>query len=84
MTEAELLETIRAMAATDEDGFTTLELAKRIGCSESRAYSAVVTLVDAGKLRAVMVRRTSRHGKPITICGYAPSGGGHADAAAKA
>jgi predicted transcriptional regulator len=71
MTESEMLEMIRAMACAADDGFTTNDIAERVGCNKHSAYRALAKLVDAGKLRTVILRRTTRHGRSASIPGYA-------------
>lgn len=69
MTEAELLNQIRQMAANGS-GFTTRQIAAKCGITQSRAYTILVALLDAGKIRPAVVQIVDRHGKTTTVPGY--------------
>lgn len=78
MNEHEMIELIRSMSATSADGFTSRELAEKVGCSPSRAYVTLIRLADSGRVVPVMVQRQTRHGRLTTMPGYALAGGPNA------
>ncbi|KKL21949.1 hypothetical protein LCGC14_2440300 [marine sediment metagenome] len=77
ITEAQILADFQAaIAGTEsEDGYTTKELAKLLGCGAEKARNGVTALIEAGSWEAVKIRRESvlRPGVMTPMCGYRPS-----------